>query len=137
MSTLTIRLPDDKHERQRALARFNWISINKLMDELATVALANHDAGVAVPRAAVSLHRLDATRLRTSDRDRSARGVRQADRAASRHFHSRHRCMLGIQDNCQVAGRGRDGDLSPPPPPRSVRAALPHTAPAASHDAKR
>ena len=34
------------------------------------------------------------------------------------------------------AGRGRDGDCSPPPH-RSVRAALPHTAPALSHDAKR
>jgi len=46
MSTLTIRLPEDKHERLRALARANSISINKLMDELATVALANYDAGV-------------------------------------------------------------------------------------------
>ena len=44
MSTLTIRLPDDKHERLKALARSNSISINKLMDELATVALANYDA---------------------------------------------------------------------------------------------
>ena len=38
MSTLTIRLPDDKHERLKALARSNSISINKLIDELATVA---------------------------------------------------------------------------------------------------
>lgn len=44
MSTLTIRLPDDKHERLKALARSNQISVNKLMDELATVALANYDA---------------------------------------------------------------------------------------------
>ena len=35
MSTLTIRLPDDKHERLKALARANSISVNKLMDELA------------------------------------------------------------------------------------------------------
>ena len=41
MSTLTIRLPDDKHERLKALARTKSISINKLMDELATVALAS------------------------------------------------------------------------------------------------
>ena len=41
MSTLTIRLPDDKHERLKALARSKSISINKLMDELATVALAS------------------------------------------------------------------------------------------------
>ena len=46
MSTLTIRLPDDKHERLKALARANAVSVNKLMDELATVALANYDARV-------------------------------------------------------------------------------------------
>ena len=46
MSILTIRLPDDKHERLKALARSNAISVNKLMDELATVALANFDARV-------------------------------------------------------------------------------------------
>jgi predicted HicB family RNase H-like nuclease len=46
MSTLTIRLPDDKHERLKALAKFNDISVNKLIDELATVALANYDARV-------------------------------------------------------------------------------------------
>ena len=39
MATLTIRLPDDKHERLKALARANSISIDKPMDELATVAL--------------------------------------------------------------------------------------------------
>lgn len=44
MTTLTIRLPEDKHERLKALARARKISVNKLMDELATVALANHDA---------------------------------------------------------------------------------------------
>ncbi len=46
MSTLTIRLPDDKHERLKALAKSNAMSINKLIDELATVALANFDARV-------------------------------------------------------------------------------------------
>lgn len=46
MSTLTIRLPDDKHERLKALARANAVSVNKLIDELATVALANFDARV-------------------------------------------------------------------------------------------
>ena len=44
MSTLTIRLPDDKHDRLKALAEKRKISVNKLMDELATIALANHDA---------------------------------------------------------------------------------------------
>ncbi len=46
MSTLTIRLPDEKHERLKALARANAVSVNKLIDELATVALANFDARV-------------------------------------------------------------------------------------------
>lgn len=46
MRTLTIRLPDDKHERLKALARANDVSVNKLIDELATVALANFDARV-------------------------------------------------------------------------------------------
>lgn len=46
MSSLTIRLPDDKHERLKALAKANSVSVNKLIDELATVALANYDARV-------------------------------------------------------------------------------------------
>ena len=44
MSTLTIRLTDEKHERLKALAKSNATSVNKLIDELATVALANFDA---------------------------------------------------------------------------------------------
>ena len=44
MSTLTIRLPDDKHQRLRELARQRDISVNRLIDELATAALAEHDA---------------------------------------------------------------------------------------------
>ena len=46
MSTLTIRLPDHKHERIKALAKANSISVNRLIDELATVALANFDARI-------------------------------------------------------------------------------------------
>lgn len=44
MSTLTIRLPDDKRLRLKALADSRKISMNRLVDELATVALANFDA---------------------------------------------------------------------------------------------
>jgi len=44
MSTLTIRMPDDKYERLKSLAKAQRVSVNRLMDELATVALANHDA---------------------------------------------------------------------------------------------
>ena len=44
MSTMTIRLPAGKHERLRRLAEARGISLNRLMDELATVALAEFDA---------------------------------------------------------------------------------------------
>ena len=43
MATLTIRLPDDKHNRLKALAQHKKISINKLMEELSTQALAEFD----------------------------------------------------------------------------------------------
>ena len=43
MSTLTIRLPEAKHARLRRLAAARGLSMNKLMDELATVALTQHD----------------------------------------------------------------------------------------------
>jgi hypothetical protein len=43
MATLTIRLPDDKHSRLRELAQSRGISINKLMEELSTIALAEYD----------------------------------------------------------------------------------------------
>ena len=43
MSTLTIRLPEVKHARLRSLAHSRRVSMNKLIDELATVALAQHD----------------------------------------------------------------------------------------------
>jgi len=46
MTTLTICRPEDKHERLKALAQARKMSVNKLIDELATVALANHDAFV-------------------------------------------------------------------------------------------
>lgn len=44
MSTLTIRLPDDKHLRLRELARRRSMSINKLMEELATISITEFDA---------------------------------------------------------------------------------------------
>ena len=37
MSTLTIRLPDDKQSRLKALADSRKISMNRLVDELATL----------------------------------------------------------------------------------------------------
>lgn len=43
MSTLTVRLPDDKHERLKALAQHKKISVNKLIEELSTRALVEFD----------------------------------------------------------------------------------------------
>ena len=44
MSTITIRLPDAKHSRLKTLARSQNVSLNKLFEEWATVALAQQDA---------------------------------------------------------------------------------------------
>ena len=44
MSTLTIRLPDDKHLRLRKLAKHRSLSVNKLIEELATISIAEFDA---------------------------------------------------------------------------------------------
>jgi len=44
MATLTIRLPDDKHERLRQLAKRRKISMNKLMEEMSTATLTQFDA---------------------------------------------------------------------------------------------
>ena len=44
MSTLTIRLPDDKHARLRQLARHRNISVNKLIEEFATISISEFDA---------------------------------------------------------------------------------------------
>jgi predicted DNA-binding ribbon-helix-helix protein len=44
MGTLTIRLPDDRHNRLKALAKYRKISINKLIDELSTIAVTEFDA---------------------------------------------------------------------------------------------
>ena len=40
MSALTIRLPDDKYQRLKALSRHRGTSMNRLMDEMATLLLA-------------------------------------------------------------------------------------------------
>ena len=44
MATLTVRLPDDKHNRLKALAKHRHVSINKLIEELSTQALAEFDS---------------------------------------------------------------------------------------------
>ncbi len=73
MSTLTIRMPDATHARLRDLARarggVRGVSINKLIEEIATATLSAHDAEVrfrllaaqgSSKRALAILDRLDA-----------------------------------------------------------------------------
>ena len=43
MATLTIRLPDDKHLRLKKLAESQGLSVNKLIEELSTIALVEFD----------------------------------------------------------------------------------------------
>ena len=43
MSALTVRLPDDKHMRLRALASSRGTTINRLIDEMTTLMLAEFD----------------------------------------------------------------------------------------------
>ena len=44
MSALTVRLPDDKHQRLRALAESRGTTLNRLIDDMTTVMLAEFDA---------------------------------------------------------------------------------------------
>ena len=44
MSTVTLRIPDAKHDRLKQLARSRRVSVNKLFEEWCTVAIATHDA---------------------------------------------------------------------------------------------
>lgn len=44
MSALTVRLPDDKHRRLRALAESRGTTLNRLIDDMTTVMLAEFDA---------------------------------------------------------------------------------------------
>ena len=44
MSTLTLRISDTKYERLKKYAKSKEISLNKLFDEFATIALTQYDA---------------------------------------------------------------------------------------------
>jgi predicted transcriptional regulator len=43
MATLTVRIPDDKHLRLKELAESQGVSVNKLIEELSTIALVEFD----------------------------------------------------------------------------------------------
>ena len=63
MATLTIRLPDEKHRRLRQLAKSREISVNKLFDELSTVALVQHDVEMRFQARAAAGSREEGLRL--------------------------------------------------------------------------
>ena len=73
MSTLTIRLPNDQHERLKTLARQRGVSLNKLFEEFSARALVEFD-------------------VETRFRVRAAKGDLQAGLALldklNRHFNS-------------------------------------------------
>src|SRR5688572_15302771 len=52
MATMTIRLPDEKQKRLAQLARHLWVGVNKLIDEIATVRMAQFDAEIHFRRLA-------------------------------------------------------------------------------------
>jgi len=43
MNTLTLRIPNSKYERLKSYAKSKEISLNKLFDEFATIALTQYD----------------------------------------------------------------------------------------------
>lgn len=63
MATLTIRLSDDKHTRLKELAYAKGISVNKLIEELSTLALAEFDAMTRFKAIAASGNREEGLRL--------------------------------------------------------------------------
>lgn len=44
MSALIIRIPEEKRERLKQVARARQLSVNKLIEELATLLIVEHDA---------------------------------------------------------------------------------------------
>lgn len=44
MNAITLRLPEDKHQRLKVLAEQRGVSINQLLNEMATLLLADFDA---------------------------------------------------------------------------------------------
>ncbi len=78
MGTLTVRMPDDMHERLKQMARTRRLSVNKLLELMSSAALAEFDAEIRfraraakgdVARGLALLDKLDATYRRP------ARGV--------------------------------------------------------------
>jgi plasmid stability protein len=78
MATMTIRIPDGKHQRLRLLAQTHGVSLNKLVDEWASMALAQFDAEARFhARAARGDTKRGLTLLDKLDRSFARRGTRQ------------------------------------------------------------
>jgi predicted transcriptional regulator len=83
MSTFTIRLSNAKHERLKAFARARSVSVNTLVEELATVALAQADTEnryllrKALGKPAVGLQLLDTLDRKVQQRRRPFASVRR------------------------------------------------------------
>jgi len=52
MSVVTLRIPEEKHLRLKQLAESRHTSVNRMFDELATIALVQHDLAVQFRAAA-------------------------------------------------------------------------------------
>ena len=52
MSVVTLRIPDEKHLRLKQLAASRNTSVNRLLDELATILLVQNDVAVQFRAAA-------------------------------------------------------------------------------------
>jgi hypothetical protein len=74
MTTLTIRLPEDTSLRLKQMAASRGISLNKLMEELSTAALAAYDAETRFRAMAAGADRQTALSIlaRLDERDRQA-----------------------------------------------------------------
>jgi hypothetical protein len=80
MATMTIRLPQAKHQRLRLLAARSGVNLNKLVDEWASMALAQFDAETRfiarasrgnARRGLALLEKLDRSPARSAKRGRS------------------------------------------------------------------
>jgi hypothetical protein len=86
MGTLTIRLPDEKHEKLRQLATRRKISINKLIEELSTIALTDFDAETRFrARAALGSPQEGLRLLERLDREASGGATSTPRREGRRH----------------------------------------------------
>lgn len=71
MTAMTVRLPEDKHQRLKEMARRRGTTVNRLIDEMATLLLAEFDAETRF--------QLRAER----GRDRQIRGLELLEKAAT------------------------------------------------------